>query len=123
MTISLMGIPMAKAVFQMLIREEENFSCASEGPLECSASVGRGADKASSLAAEGFDGSGGVHVGEGDHVAGQACSFERVPAVLDLPDLGHVGHRTTGVEVGQDHLLPGLAQNVGGLRHEMHAAE
>ena len=53
----------------------------------------------------------------------QACAFERVPAVFDLPDFGHVGHRAAGVQVGQDHLLPWLAQHVSGLGHEVHAAE
>ena len=30
---------------------------------------------------------------------------ELVPALLDLVDVGHVGHRAAGVEVGEDHPL------------------
>ena len=50
-------------------------------------------------------------------------SAERLPGLLHLVDVGHVGHRAAGVEVGQDHLLVGSSEDVGGLGHEVHAAE
>ena len=38
-------------------------------------------------------------------------------------DVGHVGHRAAGVEVGQEDLLVGTGEDVGRLGHEVHAAE
>ena len=48
---------------------------------------------------------------------------ERVPRLLDLVDVGHVGHRAAGVEVGEDHLLVVGGEHVGRLGHEVDAAE
>ena len=56
-----------------------------------------------------------------------------LPAVFDLLDLGHVGHRAAGRQVGQDdghalaaargQLLRPVGQDVGRLGHEVDAAE
>ena len=46
-----------------------------------------------------------------------------VPAHLELIGRGHVGHRTTGRQVGEDHLLVRRAEHVGALGHEVHATE
>ncbi len=75
------------------------------------------------FATEGLDGCGGVHVGEWNQIAGEAGALKRIPAVFDLADLGHVGHGTACVQVGQDHLLPGLGEHVGCLGHEVNAAK
>jgi len=50
-------------------------------------------------------------------------SGQVVPGVLELVDLGHVGHAAAGGEVrqGDDHVVGG--QDVGGLSHEVNAAE
>ena len=48
---------------------------------------------------------------------------ERVPRLLHVGDVGHVGHRAAGAQVGQDHALVRLRQDVGALGHEVHAAE
>ena len=48
---------------------------------------------------------------------------EAFPALLDLVDVGHVGHRAAGVEVGQDDPLVRAGEHVGRLGHEVHAAE
>ena len=50
-------------------------------------------------------------------------AFQGLPAGFDLGDFGHIGHGAAGVEVGQDHLLAIVAEHVGALGHEMHAAE
>jgi hypothetical protein len=56
-------------------------------------------------------------------------SFDRrrvcdlLPAVLDLIDVGHVGHRASGVEVGEHDPLMIGREHVGRLGHEMHPAE
>ena len=42
---------------------------------------------------------------------------------LELVGIGHVGHRAAGRKVWQDHLLMRARQDVGALRHEVHAAE
>ena len=49
--------------------------------------------------------------------------FELAPGDLDLVGLGHVGHRAAGGQVGQDHLLVRRGEDVGGLGHEVDAAE
>ena len=48
---------------------------------------------------------------------------ELAPGLLDLVDVGHVGHRAAGGEVRQRHGLLRRGEDVGGLGHEMHAAE
>ena len=50
-------------------------------------------------------------------------SDEGVPRLLDLVEIGHVGHRAPGVEVGEDHRLVVAGEHVGRLGHEVHAAE
>jgi hypothetical protein len=45
------------------------------------------------------------------------------PAALDLGQVGHVGHRAAGGEVGQDGHLVGRGHDVRHFGHEMHAAE
>ena len=45
------------------------------------------------------------------------------PAALDLGQVGHVGHRTAGREVGEDGDLFRLGHEVGDFGHEVHAAE
>jgi hypothetical protein len=46
-----------------------------------------------------------------------------LPAIFDLSDLGHVGHGTAGVQIGENGYLAGTAQHVGAFGHEMHAAK
>ena len=55
-----------------------------------------------------------------------------LPAVLDLVDVGHVGHRAAGGQVGQDHgdaaaapgqLFRAVGQDVGRFGHEVDAAK
>ena len=106
----------------MLVREEEELLAPLEGPVEDAPGVGRRADDAAVAAAEGFQGGGGVHVGDGDDVA-DAELGQRVPGGLDVVALGHVGHRAAGLEVRQDHLLVRLGEDVGALGHEVDAAE
>ena len=48
---------------------------------------------------------------------------QRLPGLLHRVDVGHVGHRAAGVEVGEDHLLVGPGEDVGRLGHEVDAAE
>ena len=54
---------------------------------------------------------------------GDAGLDQLVPALLDLVDGGHVGHRAAGGEVGQHHGLGVGGEDVGRLGHEVHAAE
>ena len=84
--------------------------------------IRRGADDAAVLAAERLHRRRRVDVGDGND-SRYAHLREIVPAHLELFDVGHVGHRTAGGEVRQDHLLMVGAEHVGALRHEMHAAE
>ena len=61
------------------------------------------------------------------------ASAELPPAVFDLPDVGHVGQRAAGGQVGQNHRHPPpaalgkplgpIGQDVGRFGHEVDAAE
>ena len=64
-----------------------------------------------------------VHVGDRDHPVDVGDLGQGLPRLLDRVDVGHVGHRAAGVEVGQDHLLVGAGEDVGRLGHEVDAAE
>ncbi len=101
----------------MLVGEEQHPVSALERPLEDRLGVGGGADDPAVPSDEALDRCGGVHVGHGDHrhtpvgVHGLEVTehlFELLPALLDLVDVGHVGHRAAGGEVGKDHRLVGL---------------
>src|SRR5215813_11792817 len=56
-------------------------------------------------------------------LVGQAHGNQLVPAALYLTNLGHIGHGAAGIEIGQDHLLVGLSEDVGAFRHKVHAAK
>ena len=78
------------------------------------------------FADEGFEGGGGVHVGDGNEgeVWGVFAGFvDGGPGVLDFVELGHVGHGAAGTEVGEDDLLVVAGEDVGGFGHEVDAAE
>ena len=70
-----------------------------------------------------FEGGARVHVGDRDHPVDVDHGGERLPGLLDLVEVGHVGHRAAGVQVGEDHLLVVAGEDVGRLGHEVHAAE
>ena len=65
----------------------------------------------------------GVHVGDRDDPLDVGDSGDRLPRLLDRVDVGHVGHRAAGVEVGEDHLLVVAGEDVGRFGHEVDAAE
>jgi hypothetical protein len=73
-------------------------------------------------AAECFEVRRRVHVGDWDRRF-TADAADIGPAGLHVVDGRHIGHRAAGGQVRQDYLLVGAAENVGALRHEMHAAE
>jgi hypothetical protein len=72
---------------------------------------------------EGLDGRRAVHVRDRHHLIDVGDARQGLPGLLDLVDVGHVGHRASGVEVGKDHGLVVGRQDVGRLGHEMDAAE
>jgi len=92
---------------EVLVGEEENAAAAGEGPLEHGLGVGGGADDAAVLAAERLQRGRGIHVGDRDH--GHAAVdallaavevLQLFPAIGDGVDIGHIGHRAAGGEVG-----------------------
>ena len=107
---------------EVLVREEEHPGLPGPGPLEHAPGVGGGAHHAAARPAERLERRRRVHVGDGDErVAvhpGQA-----LPGLLDILHDRHVGHRAAGLEVGKDHGLPRLPEDIGRLGHEVHAAE
>ncbi len=72
---------------------------------------------------EGLERSRGVHVGHRDQPVDVDHRGQIVPGLLDLVDVGHVGHGAAGVQVRQQDLLLGCGEDVGGLGHEVHPAE
>ena len=80
--------------------------------------------------AECFQRRGGVHICDRHNLLlavgiriGAADFAELFPAVLNLVDVRHVGHRAACGQVRQCHGLFGRGQDIGGFSHEMHAAE
>ncbi len=109
---------------EVLVGEEQHLGAALESPPGDGAGVGRGAYDAAVLAAEGLEVGGGVDVGDRRHlVLGIEDFVQLAPATLDLGQVGHVGHRAAGREVGQDGDLVRRGHDVGDLGHEMNAAE
>ena len=115
---------------EVLVRKKEDTLAALEGPAEHGRGVGGGADDAAVLAAEALQGGGAVHVGDRDDWLAAACVgggaehiVNFVPGGLDGVQVGHVGHRAAGGEVGEDDGLVGAGEHVGGFGHEVDAAE
>src|SRR4051812_40608626 len=93
-----------------------------EGPAEDFFAIRAGADGAAVFADEGFDGGGGVHVGNGDEgEVGDilAGGVDGVPGVLDVIKLGHVGHGAAGTQIWEDDVLVVGGEDVGGFGHEV----
>jgi hypothetical protein len=61
-------------------------------------------------AGERLDGGAGVHVGDRHGASATPASVSDVPALLDLVEGRHVGHRAAGGEVGQHDGLPGAVR-------------
>ena len=108
---------------KMLVGQEENLLASVPCPLQRRRRIRRGADHAAMLAAEGLNRRGGVDVGDGNDGGVAEHLLQIGPALFELIRRGHVGHRTAGGEIGQDHLLVRAAQDVGTLGHEVHAAK
>ncbi len=85
--------------------------------------VGRRAHGAAVAADERLQRGGAVHVGDRHDALDVDDLGEGLPGGLDLVDVGHVGHRAAGVEVGEDDGLVVAGEDVGRLGHEVHAAE
>ena len=115
---------------EVLVGEEQHALAALERPREHRLRIRRGADDAAVLTAEALERRRRVHVGHGDDGnaavgigLGAVERLELLPALLHRVDVGHVGHRAAGGEVRQDDGLLGPGEQVGGLGHEVHAAE
>ena len=130
---------------QVLVGQKDDLLAALPGPRQRGGGVRRSADDAPVFTDERLDGRRGVDVRDwnnrGPAKAGHYAYLplprylpvpavptsqhlpQFVPARLELLGFGHVGHRATGREVGQHHLLVRCAQHVGALGHEVHAAE
>ena len=109
---------------EMLVGEEQHLRPPREGPLGDGAGVGRGAHDAAMFAAEGLQIGRRVDVGDrGDFFLGIQHFVQLAPAAFHLGQIGHVGHRAAGGEIGKNGDLLRRGHDVGDLGHEMHAAE
>src|SRR5262249_18908948 len=107
---------------EVLVGEEEDLFALTVSPFEDPLRVRRGANCTAALSAECFYRSGRIHIGyRQDRIYADFGQF--FPSGFDLIDSGHIGHRTTGGQIGQDHFLIRPAQDVGGLGHEVNPAE
>ena len=76
------------------------------------------------FAAEGFQVGRRIDVGDrGDFFLGIQDFIQFAPAAFDLGQIGHVGHRAAGCEVGKNGRLMRSGHDVGDFGHEMNAAE
>jgi hypothetical protein len=108
---------------KVLVGEEEHLLALRQRPLEDGPGVGGRADGTALAADERLEVGRAVHVGDGYDLLDVDDRLECLPGLLDRVDVGHVGHRAAGVEVGEDDLLVGRGEHVGRLGHEVHAAE
>ena len=106
---------------QVLVGEEEDRLALGERPLEHRPAVRGGAYRAVTLAAERLQLGGRVHVG--DRHERDTEPVEGLSRVEHVVGPRHVRHGASGVHVGEDHRLVGLAEDVRALRHEVDAAE
>ena len=107
----------------MLVREEEDASLLRERPLHHLGGVAGGADDAAMLADKRLQRRRRVHVGDRRRLLRDASLLQLFPAGVDVLGVGHVGHRAAGGHVRQYHLLVRRAEDIGGFRHEVDAAE
>ena len=108
---------------EVLVREEQHLVSLGERPPQHRLGIARRADGAAVTAHERLDGRRRVHVRDRHEALDVDDVCEGLPRLLDLVDVGHVGHGAAGVEVRQDDLLVVAGQDVGGFRHEVHPAE
>ena len=107
---------------QVLVGEEDDFFTLGKCPAEDRTSVAAGATGPAVAATKGFDVGGGVDIRNRDDI-GLALFGEEVPGVFEGVQLGHVGHAAPGGQIGQDDGDAVIGKDVGGLGHEMDAAE
>src|SRR5882757_273297 len=108
---------------EVLVGKEENFFAILESPIHDASGVGTGANRAAMLSGKGFDGRGRVHICDRDDFARIEERRELAPAGFHLADVGHVGHRAAGVQVGKNDGLVLAAENDRAFGHEVDAAE
>ena len=109
---------------EVLVGEEEDLLATLEGVLKRLWGVAGGADDALTLADEALEAGGAVHIGDGDDAGGGVeGGGHLVPGGVDIAGVGHVGHRTASGHVGENHRDLGRGEDVGGLGHEVDAAE
>ncbi len=100
---------------EVLVGEEEHLVTDAGVPLRpppsAHSSTARALDEVHTAppwrADERLEGGGRVHVGDRHDPVDVGDVGEGVPRLLDLVDVGHVGHRAPGVEVGEDDAAGG----------------
>ena len=117
----------------MLIGKEEHPPPAGERPLEDRAGVGRSADDAAAAAAKRLQIGRRVHIRDRSDFLDVDRLRQLRPAVFDVFDRGHVGHRAAGGKIGKDdgdalsaaggELFRAVGEDVGRFRHKVDAAE
>jgi hypothetical protein len=109
---------------EMLVGEHHELLAPLPRPRHDGGRIGRRADHAAVGADEGLNLGRRIDVGDGDDGRDVDTHLgELAPRNLELIARRHVGHGAARREIRQDHFLLRPAQDVGALRHEMHAAE
>ena len=115
---------------EVLVGEEQDLVAACRAPVlgierprQHRSRIRRGAHRPAVASDERLQRRRRVHVGDRHDPTGVGHFAECGPCLFDSLDVGHVGHRAAGIQVGEQHLLVGLGEDVGRFGHEVHAAK
>ena len=104
----------------MLVGEKEHHVALLACPAEGALGIARRAHCTAVAAHEGLQIGTGVHIGERhDGAIGELCR-DLLPRIVDREDVGALGQVAACAQVGKDHALVWLGQDVRGLGHEVH---
>jgi len=101
---------------QVFVGEEKYALGTLETPGKGLVSVGGRANQPAVVTDKSLQRSRGIHIGNRNRI----CAADMLPGISHSINRGHVGHRTAGVQVGQEDTLTGAAQDAGGFGHKMH---
>ena len=108
---------------QMFIGKKKNLLAARKSPAHHRRGVRAGAHRAAMLAGKRFNRRSRIHVRHGNNAVRVQHCRKLAPARFHLPDVRHIRHRTSGIQIRQHHHLVIAPQNIRAFGHEMHAAE
>src|SRR2546423_4992278 len=108
----------------MFIGKEKDALTAIEGPFDNRRSIGGSTDNTTIATTESFEISSRVYIGNRNNASVIPKHIrQHLPALLNLGNIRHIGHRTTCSRIGQNDFLLWSAQDIGSFGHEVNATE